>query len=965
MMKRTVVLFVLLGIVSAGFSQVKLDYTAKPKVEAKGFSAKGLSATSAQFLYQLKQAEATTDRSAKASAYAKLQCEYDLVQGKVSAIVVLASGKTVQDLSAYDVTVGVVSGNLVTVTIPVSRFAELAESGVCSSIDMGGEQHLMLDNVRPNLGIDMIHAGMNLPQGYDGSGVVVGILDDGFQYCHPAFYDATGTTLRVKRVWNQKDSTGTAPTGYGYGSEYTTESQMMAAQTDDRKKSHGSHVASIAAGCGAPYGDGATYKGIAPGADLVFVPVKLNISNVIDAINYVHSYAQSVGKPCVINMSFGSQLGPHDGTDVEDLFIKSLVAQHPDSLVLVTSAGNAGEKQVHLEKSFSPTDTILTTRLLRETYQINDGEVDIWGDRNFSVALALVNFNTGEQVDFTGFFATGADTVIMTNLLTNNNDTLACQFKLSQIDSLNNRYHAYFKVGTTPEEHQLILVVRCDTVATIHAWCDNRTFQTTELVDGTVSGNSHYTVSGFGANTDKVVSVGSYATKLSYTTYTGLFQSGITGQNIGDISIFSSMGPTFDGRAKPDITAPGSEIAAACNRYDSLNGAGVIYDTIVWNGVTEKYYANSGTSMSAPVVTGVIALWMQHNPSLGTDSARAILHSTARNDRYTGNCVSTPNNIWGHGKVNAFGGLPVNTSTWLLNAFSETDVFGCVEGGGVVVEGTHTITAIPSTNHIFVAWEDGVTDNPRTVNITCDTTFIALFSQISYEDCDTIVDFPWTAEFDENFTCWKLIDADGDGTNWAKFPATIASLVTGPSVANLDNWLVSPAIQVNQHLKAQISTRCINALGSQDCSILLSTSGSETADFTTVLGTYTFTSMEEIVFSLPLDNYQGQTVRIAVRHHNCATLAASLFLNDFSIEVVEDSVSVPSYTDAMGYMVTANGLQLNISGAEGHSLEIYDLAGRLVVNSHTADGHYRMPSAGVYILRVNGFKPRKVMVIGR
>jgi hypothetical protein len=156
-------LFFLISIAMMGFSQVKLDYTAKPKAEAKGFSAKGLSATSAQFLYQLKKAEATTDRSAKASAYAKLQREYDLVQGKISAILALAPGKTVQDLSAYDVTVGVVSGNLVTVTIPVSRFAELAESGVCSSINMGGEQHLMLDNVRPNLGIDMIHAGMNLP----------------------------------------------------------------------------------------------------------------------------------------------------------------------------------------------------------------------------------------------------------------------------------------------------------------------------------------------------------------------------------------------------------------------------------------------------------------------------------------------------------------------------------------------------------------------------------------------------------------------------------------------------------------------------------------------------------------------------------------------------------------------------------------------------------------------------------
>jgi hypothetical protein len=67
----------------------------------------------------------------------------------------------------------------------------------------------------------------------------------------------------------------------------------------------------------------------------------------------------------------------------------------------------------------------------------------------------------------------------------------------------------------------------------------------------------------------------------------------------------------------------------------------------------------------------------------------------------------------------------------------------------------------------------------------------------------------------------------------------------------------------------------------------------------------------------------------------------------------------------MRYTVALNGLQLHISGAEGHSLEIYDLTGRLIVNSRTADGHYRMPSAGVYILRVNGFKPRKVMLMGR
>jgi subtilisin family serine protease len=959
-MKKTVVLFFLLGIVLTGFSQVKLDYNAKPKSEAIGFSTKGLSASSAHFLCQLRQVEATTDRSLKESLYAQLQKDYSIMQGKVSAIIVLAAGQTPQDLAAYDVTVGTVSGDMLTAMIPVARFVELAESGVCATIDVGEKQNLMMDNARENLGIDQIHAGMNLPQGYDGSGVVVGIIDVGFEYCHPAFYDTTGTTLRVKRVWAHKDSTGTAPAGYNYGSEYTTLSQMMTAGTDDTSATHGSHVASTAAGCGAPSGDGANYKGIAKGADIVLVPAILDDPHIMDAIQYIYSYAQSVSKPCVINMSFGSMVGPHDGTAVEDRFLSSFVAQHPDSIVLVASAGNSGNDQVHLEKHFSTEDTLLTTRLMYDLLQNKNGMVDVWGDKNFSVALTLVSTTTNQQVDFTGFFTTGIDTSFVVNLLSNSNDTVSCRFYLSQIDSINHRYNAAVRFGTIPSYHQLILTVRCDTLATIHAWCNRVSFNETSLVDGTVSGDSHYTVSGYGTNSDAVISVGSYATRLGYTTYQGYYYSGASAQEMGDISYFSSVGPTFDGRVKPDITAPGSMIVAACNRFDPME---IVYDTIEWNGQIEQYTALQGTSMSSPMVTGIVALWMQHNPSLGTDSVRAILHGTAHNDRFTGNCLTTPNNTWGHGKVNAFGGLPTNTTMWLLNAFDMVDGSGCVEGGGVVTEGTHILTAIPASNHIFVSWEDGNTDNPRTVNVTCDTTFIAVFAPFDYEDCDTVVDFPWSATFDEELTCWKLIDADGDGELWGKLSSSVCSMVVGAGAANTDNWFISPAIEVNQNLNLKVATHSINAGGSQKCSLLLSTSGSEMSDFTTELDNYTYTAIEDKDFVVSLAEFQGQVVRIALRHHNCVGPLAYLSLKDFNIEIAQDSVLVPTYAESLGYTLTAQGLQLNITGAEGHALQIFDLTGRLVVSKPDADGYCRMPSSGVYIIRVDGFKPRKVMVM--
>lgn len=86
-------------------------------------------------------------------------------------------------------------------------------------------------------------------------------------------------------------------------------------------------------------------------------------------------------------------------------------------------------------------------------------------------------------------------------------------------------------------------------------------------------------------------------------------------------------------------------------------------------------------------------------------------------------------------------------------------------------------------------------------------------------------------------------------------------------------------------------------------------------------------------------------------------------LEDFTIEVVEDTVSVPSYAEIDSYSVSTQGLRITIGGAEGHSLQIYDLTGRLVVKSEVANGSYTLPSAGMYIVRVSGLRPRKVMAV--
>lgn len=122
---------------------------------------------------------------------------------------------------------------------------------------------------------------------------------------------------------------------------------------------------------------------------------------------------------------------------------------------------------------------------------------------------------------------------------------------------------------------------------------------------------------------------------------------------------YSSRGPLLNGRIKPDLVAPGTEITSTVPPTSTAIVGGLLRTRA---SPTIYYAALSGTSMAAPHVSGVIALMLQVNPDLTPFEVKQILIATAQDLGTKGLDPET-----GYGFVNAIAATQVALDPTLLD----------------------------------------------------------------------------------------------------------------------------------------------------------------------------------------------------------------------------------------------------------------------------------------------------------
>jgi len=598
--------------------------------------------------------------------------------GSYRAFIDVNDGSVIAGLESMGVKIMGEFNGLIVAEVPAVSLRRVAAMAAVRQVSIARPLSLCNDSARTCSQVEPIHQAADLACPLFGDGVIVGIIDTGIDFNHVNFQDKEGRS-RVCAVYLPEDTTGTSPIVNGRalpGSCYEEPDKIRSLTTDCVDSSHGTHTTGTAAGGYM----GNQWHGMSPHCDIVTCGMPeeaLTDVNVACAVAYIFHYADRVGKPCVINMSIGTNDGPNDGSSALCRFFESVTGP---GRICVVAAGNDGNEPVCFHGTIAGRgDTVMTLLRNRWGGMQRKGYVSMWSDKAqvHRSRMVVVNRQTGALE----YASPMMDVLASDSVFSFSSDSdpdfaryytgevqFANAWENAAADDFlpagNGRFHSYwvFDVTSVAAGHLLGLQYVADDTISLSGWCTRNAFFYSFGLEGVTGGSVAGSISDL-ATTDSVISVGAYCSRNAYFDCEGR-QHVIDDVQCGELASFSSFGPDECGQARPDVCAPGMLVLSSSNRFnESETDPSTEPEPVVIDGEIYPYYVNQGTSMSGPVVTGAIALMLEVNPTLGVADVREVLRRTSLRDRFV---QSGDPSRWGFGKLDVAAAINEVVSNTLL-----------------------------------------------------------------------------------------------------------------------------------------------------------------------------------------------------------------------------------------------------------------------------------------------------------
>lgn len=561
---------------------------------------------------------------------------------------------------------------------------------------------------------EWVHATLaRASRGADGRNVMVGVADTGLDVTHPEFIDENGKSrvawmldLSLKpggrhkdleQRFGVKDEAGNIGAGHVFDrADINSLLDDIRAGVCDEKKGlkcapsdeigHGTHVTGIATSGGLK----SSYAGIAPKADIVFVRVTRGASDGIEnddlvrAVNFMFDRATAESRPMVVNLSLGSDFGPHDGTFLWEQAIAAEVGPDHPGHIVVAAAGNSGSiVETPIHQSVRVTDGA-RMRVPVRTRGADSGSVQVWITLRNRADLRIGL--EGPDGEWISPVEPGQQAGKNTNDY-NAGVIYGSKFEGSPIPEASHGavvvWQGKWPTGTynITLEGSGMAELYLQGLGDAGLGGDRPAVFTAGVREGTINlPATHPSIIGVGCsvNRPKWTSIAGAEVSLKVPILDregGLpIARAITPQGEsathrdlyeGEVCWFSSSGPTAAGVPKPEIAAPGALVISALSRSSSPGSPGSVFTSPTCppakDGSADKrclqiddqHAIAIGTSMSSPVVAGVVALLLQADPTLTQDKVLGLLQAGAHRFR-----TSTQfDDLAGVGEVDAVGAL--------------------------------------------------------------------------------------------------------------------------------------------------------------------------------------------------------------------------------------------------------------------------------------------------------------------